>query len=56
MTIYSIYEKNHPVIPKQVVIVVDLGYLGVEKNSRTIIHIIVQKEKKPRFITRRKRV
>jgi hypothetical protein len=30
MTIYSIYKKNHPVIPKQVVNVVDLGYLGIE--------------------------
>jgi hypothetical protein len=31
MTIYSIYAKNHSVTPsKQVVNVVDLGYLGVE--------------------------
>ena len=30
---YAIYKKNHPiVIPKQVVNVVDLGYLGVEKD------------------------
>jgi hypothetical protein len=27
---YDIYKNNHPVIPKQVVIVVDLGYLGIE--------------------------
>ncbi len=27
---YDVYKKNHPVIPKQVVTVVDLGYLGVE--------------------------
>ena len=32
MTIYSIYKNNHPVTPKQVVNVVDLGYLGVEKD------------------------
>ena len=32
MTIYSIYEKNHPVTSKQVVTVVDLGYLGIEKD------------------------
>ncbi len=32
MTIYSIYKENHPVIPKQVVNVIDLGYLGVEKD------------------------
>jgi hypothetical protein len=32
MTIYSIYKKNHPVTPKEVVNVVDLGYLGIEKD------------------------
>ena len=37
MTLYSIYKKNHPVTPPQVVNVVDLGFLGVEKESRTII-------------------
>jgi hypothetical protein len=29
---YVIYKKNHPVIPKEVVNVFDLGYLGVEKD------------------------
>ena len=29
---YDFYKKNHPVTPKQVVNVVDLGYLGVEKD------------------------
>ncbi len=29
---YAIYKKNHPVTPKQVVNVLDLGYLGVEKD------------------------
>jgi len=29
---YDIYKKNHPLIPKQVVNVLDLGYLGVEKD------------------------
>jgi hypothetical protein len=33
MIIYSVYKKNHPVTPsKQVVNVVNLGYLGVEKD------------------------
>ena len=27
-----LYKNNHPVIPKQVVNVVDLGYLGIEKD------------------------
>ena len=29
---YDIYKENHPLIPKQVVNVVDLGYLGLEKD------------------------
>ena len=29
---YDIYKKNHPVTPKQVVSVFDLGYLGVGKD------------------------
>ena len=29
---YNIYKNNHPVTPKQVVNVFDLGYLGVEKD------------------------
>ena len=33
MIIYSIYKKNHPVTPKEVVNVFDLGFLGVEKES-----------------------
>ncbi|MER5175184.1 MAG: hypothetical protein ABJB76_01715 [Candidatus Nitrosocosmicus sp.] len=30
MIIYSIYKKNRPITPKDVVNVYDLGYLGVE--------------------------
>ena len=29
---YDIYKENHPTTPKQVVNVVDLGYLGIEKD------------------------
>jgi hypothetical protein len=29
---YKVYRKNHPVIPKEVVNVLDLGYLGVEND------------------------
>jgi hypothetical protein len=29
---YDVYKRNRPVTPKQVVNVVDLGYLGVEKD------------------------
>ncbi len=30
MTMIYIYKNNHPAIPKEVVNVVDLGYLGIE--------------------------
>jgi hypothetical protein len=29
---YDVYKKNHPVTPKEVVNVADLGYLGIEKD------------------------
>ena len=29
---YDIYKENHPLTPKQVVNVVDLGYLDIEKD------------------------
>ncbi len=29
---YDIYKKNHPIIPKDVLNVFDLGYLGIEKD------------------------
>jgi hypothetical protein len=29
---YDIYKENHPMIPKQVVNVVDLGYIGIKKD------------------------
>jgi hypothetical protein len=38
---YDIYKNNHSVTPKQVVNVLDLGYLGVEGFSRTNICIII---------------
>jgi hypothetical protein len=28
---YDIYKRNHPITPKEVVNVYDLGYLGIEK-------------------------
>ncbi len=32
MIIYSIYKSNHPITPKDVVNVHNLGYLGIEKD------------------------
>ena len=31
-TTMMLYKKNHPITPKQVVNVIDLGYLGIEKD------------------------
>ena len=45
---YGIYKKNHPVTPKQVVSVFDLGYLGVGKVSRATIVPAKQKNEKPK--------
>jgi hypothetical protein len=40
------YKKNHPVIPKQVVTVVDLGYLGVGKDFPEQISSLQYKKKR----------
>ncbi len=54
---YNIYKKNHPIIPKQVVNVVDLGYLGVEKDFPEQLSALPYKKKRnQRVTTRRKRV
>jgi hypothetical protein len=49
MIIYSIYKKNHPVIPKQVVNVVDLGYLGIEKDFPEQLSALPNKKKETNF-------
>ena len=46
MIIYSIYKKNHPVTPKQVVNVVDLGYLGVENDFPEQLSALPYKKKR----------
>ena len=43
---YDIYKKNHPVTPKQVVNVFDLGYLGVEKDFPDQISSIPNRKKR----------
>ncbi len=42
---YDIYKKNYPVIPKQVVTVVDLGYLGIEKDFPEQLSALPYKKK-----------
>jgi hypothetical protein len=43
---YDIYKKNHPVTPKQVVNVFDLGYLGVGKDYPEQLSSLPNKKKK----------
>ena len=43
---YDIYKKNHPLIPKQVVNVFDLGYLDVEKDFPEQLSAIPYKRKR----------
>ncbi len=43
---YDVYKKNHPVTPKQVVNVVDLGYLGIEKDFPEQLSALPYKKKR----------
>ena len=48
---YDIYKKNHPVIPKEVVNVVDLGYLGVETDFPEQLSALPYKKKRNQFLS-----
>ena len=58
MTIYSIYKKNHPVTPsKQVVNVIDLGYLGVEKDfPEDYLHCRIKSDTKKSYPKKKKSI
>ncbi len=43
---YGVYKKNHPVTPKEVVNVVDLGYLGVETDFPEQLSALPYKKKR----------
>ncbi len=43
---YDVYKNNHPAIPPQVVNVLDLGYLGVEKNFPEQLSALPSKRKR----------
>jgi len=54
---YDIYKEDHPVIPKEVVNVYDLGYLGIEKDfPEQLSSLPNKKKKKNAIINRAKRV
>ncbi len=48
---YDVYKKNHPVIPKEVVNVVDLGYLGIEKDFPKQLSALPYKKKRNQFLS-----
>jgi hypothetical protein len=52
---YGIYKKNHPITPKQVVNVVDLGYLGVEKDYPEQLSALPYKKKKNQDLSQEKK-
>jgi DDE superfamily endonuclease len=43
---YDIYKENHPITPKQVLNVVDLGYLGIEKDFPQQLSFIPRRKKR----------
>jgi len=45
---YDIYKKNHPIAPKDVVNVFDLGYIGIEKDFSEQLSLLPYKKKRGR--------
>lgn len=43
---YDVYKENHPIPPKNVVTVVDLGYLGIEKDFPEQLSALPKKKKR----------
>ena len=48
---YDVYKKNNPFIPKQVVNVVDLGYLGIETDFPEQLSALPYKKKRNGFLS-----
>lgn len=48
---YNIYKKNHPITPKDVLNVFDLGYLGIEKDFPEQRSSLPYKKKKDRELS-----
>ena len=42
---YDIYKNNHPIIPKQVVTIADLGYQGMEKDYPDRLSVLPYKKR-----------
>ncbi len=43
---YNIHKKNHPITPKQVVNMFDLGYLGIEKDFPELLSVLPYRKKR----------
>lgn len=52
---YSVYKDNHPVTPKQVKTVADLGYKGADKDFPTAKFVLPVKKKRKRKLTKKQR-
>jgi DDE superfamily endonuclease len=52
---YDIYKENHPLVPKQVINVVDLGYLGVEKDFPEQLSSLPNKKKRNKDLSQEER-
>ena len=52
---YDIYNKNHPVTPKEVVNVFDLGYLGVEKDFPEQLSSLPYRKKRNQNLSKKKK-
>jgi hypothetical protein len=52
---YDVYKKNHPVTPKEVVNVVDLGYLGIKKDFPDQLFALPYKKKRNQDLLQKKR-
>lgn len=52
---YDVYKKDHPVTPKQVVNVFDLGYLGIENDFPELLSSIPKKKKRNQDLSKEER-
>jgi len=48
---YDIYKNNHPITPKQVINVFDLGYFGIEKDFPQQLSVLPYKKKRNRNLS-----
>ena len=52
---YDMYKNNHPVAPKQIVNMFDLGYLGVEKDFPEQLSALSYKKRTCELLQRKKK-